>query len=96
MQLTLKAEFLDGRDPVIFETTLFSTVLWERKYKRPTSDLANGKMFLEDFAYMHYEMSKLSGVIVPAIFDDYLKLLKSCMPVAVNDPKVDAVVTATD
>jgi len=95
MQLTLKAEFLDGRDPVIVETTLFCTVLWERKYKRKASELAK-EIGQEDLTYLHYEASKLSGITVPAVFDDYCKMLKSCLPEAVNDPKVDAVVTATD
>ena len=95
MQLTLEVQFLDGNNAVIVETTLFTTVLWERKYKRKASELGSA-IGQEDLAYLAYEASKLSGITVPAIFDDYLKLLKSCLPVAVNDPKVDAVHTATD
>ncbi len=95
MQLTLEVQFLDGNNAVIVETTLFTTVLWERKYKRKASELGSA-IGQEDLAYLAYEASKLSGITVPAIFDDYLKSLKSCLPVAVNDPKVDAVHTATD
>ena len=47
-------------------------------------------------ACLAYEASKMSGVVVPLAFDDYCKSLKSCLPSAVNDPKVDAVHTATD
>jgi hypothetical protein len=95
MQLSLEVQFLDGSDPVTVETTLFTTVLWERKYKRKASELGSA-IGQEDLAYLAYEASKLSGVVVPAIFDDYLKSLKSCLPTAVNDPKVGAVHTATD
>lgn len=95
MQLTLEVTFLDDRDPITVETSLFATVLWERKYKRKASELGQS-IGQEDLAYLAYEASKMSGIIVPAIFDDYLKSLKSCLPKAVNDPKVDAVHTATD
>jgi len=95
MQLTLEVEFVDGREPVTVETTLFCTVLWERKYKRKASELGSA-IGQEDLAYLAYEASKMAGITVPAIFDDYLKSLKSCLPKAVNDPKVDAVLTATD
>jgi hypothetical protein len=95
VQLTLEVTFIDGREPVEVETTLFTTVLWERKYKRKASELGTA-IGQEDLAYLAYEASKLSGVTVPALFDDYLKSLKSCLPKAVNDPKVDAVRTATD
>jgi len=94
MQLTLEGVFLDGRDPVTVETTLYVLVLWERKYKRKASTLAQ-EIGMEDFAYLHYEASKQAGITVPAVFDDYLRSLRSCMPVVVDDPKVDAVVTAT-
>ena len=95
MQLSLEVTFLDGRDSVTVETTLFTTVLWERKYKRKASELA-AAIGQEDLAYLAYEASKMSGVVVPLAFDDYCKSLKSCLPSAVNDPKVDAVLTATD
>ncbi len=95
MQLSLEIQFLDGTDPVTVETTLFTTVLWERKYKRKASELGSA-IGQEDLAYLAYEASKMSGITVPAMFDDYLKSLKSWLPKAVNDPKVDAVHTATD
>jgi len=94
MQLTLKAEFLDGRDPVTVHTTLFVNVLYERKFNRSIHKLEEVRA-QEALAYLHWEQSKLSGITVPAVFDDYCKMLKSCVPEAVNDPKVDAVVTAT-
>jgi len=95
MQLQLEIQFLDGRDSVTVETTLFTTVLWERKYKRKASELGSA-IGQEDLAYLAYEASKLSGVVVPINFDDYCKSLKSCLPTGVNDPKVNAVHTATD
>ena len=94
MQMTLEVKFNDGRDPITVETTLFATVLWERKYKRKASELGTS-IGLEDLGYLAYEASKLSGIVVPAAFDDYLKSLASCFPVVVDDPKVDAVVTAS-
>ncbi|NBW23138.1 MAG: hypothetical protein EBR82_85860, partial [Caulobacteraceae bacterium] len=60
MQLTLEVEFVDEREPVTVETTLFCTVLWERKYKRKASELGSA-IGQEDLAYLAYEASKMSG-----------------------------------
>ena len=94
MQLNLHVTTNDGDDYTV-TTNLYVVVAWERKYKRKASELGSA-IGQEDLAYLAYEASKLSGVVVPAIFDDYLKSLKSCLPMAVNDPKVGAVHTATD
>ena len=58
MQLSLEVQFLDGSDPVTVETTLFTTVLWERKYKRKASELGSA-IGQEDLAYLAYEASKM-------------------------------------
>ena len=92
MKLTLKVETADTTYEVV--TNLYVIVMWERKYKRKASELGSA-IGQEDLAYLAYEASKMSGITVPAIFDDYLKSLKSCLPKQVNDPKVDAVHTAT-
>ena len=95
MQLTLRVEFVDGREPITVKPTLFCTVLAERKYKNGIQKVLETNM-QEVCGYLAYEASKLSGITVPALFDDYLKSLQSCLPIEVNDPKVDAVHTATD
>jgi hypothetical protein len=45
---------------------------------------------------MAYEASRAQGITVPALLDDYIKQIKSLEVVDTNDPKVDAVHTATD
>lgn len=70
MKLALSVDIGDG--PVIVETSLFITVLWERKYKKKASDLANG-IGVEDLAYMAHEAMKAQKIVVPAMFDDFIK-----------------------
>ena len=70
MKLTMKVDIGDG--PAIVETSLFVTVLWERKYKRKASDLANG-VGAEDLAFMAYEALKIAKAPVPLMLDDFIK-----------------------
>jgi len=70
MKLTMKVDI--GEGPVIVDTNLFITVLWERKYKRKASDLANG-VGAEDLAFMAHEAMKAAKVPVPMMLDDFLK-----------------------
>ena len=73
MQLTLKAVFKDGNDYEV-QTNLMTIVLWERKYKRKASDIANG-IGVEDLVYMCYEASRLNGITVPASLDTFINSL---------------------
>jgi len=74
MKLALSVDI--GNGPVIVETSLFITVLWERKYKKKASDLANG-IGVEDLAYMAHEAMKAQKIVVPAMFDDFIKKIVS-------------------
>ena len=51
---------------------------------------------IEDLAYMAYESSRSQGITVPALLDDYIRSIKNLEVVEQNDPKVGAVLTATD
>ncbi len=73
MQLHLHVTKDDGEEYTV-TTNLFVVVAWERKYKRKASDLASG-IGVEDLAYMAYESCKQTGIVVPAVFDDYVKRL---------------------
>jgi len=72
MQLTLKVT----TDQTTYEVTtnLYVIIAWERKFKQKASNLATG-VGLEDLAFMAFESCKVSGITVPAIFDDYVKRL---------------------
>ena len=74
MKLTIRVDL--GEGPVDVETNLFITVLWERKYKRKASDLAQG-VGAEDLAFMAYEALKLAKVTVPLQLDDFIKKIVS-------------------
>ena len=93
MQLTLKVTFDDTAHTVT--TNMMTIVMWERKYKRKASQMSDG-IGMEDLAYMAYEASKAQGITVPLLLDDYIKQIKSLEVVDNNDPKVGAVLTATD
>jgi hypothetical protein len=69
-------------------------VQWERKYKRKMSDLAQG-IGAEDLAYLAFEASKLHGIMVPVVFDDFIKKLVA-MPEVVEQEDVNPTQAATD
>jgi len=71
MKLTLSVEFLDGSNAVV-ETNLWVITQWERKYRSKISNLADG-IGAEDLAFLAYEGCKVSGVVVPLVFDDFIK-----------------------
>lgn len=72
MKLSLKVDIGDG--PVFVETNLYITVLWERKFKRKASDLANG-VGAEDLAFMAHEAMKQAKLPCPMMLDDFIKKL---------------------
>ena len=93
MQLTLKVTFEDKTETVT--TNMMTIVMWERKYNRKASQISEG-IGIEDLAYMAYESSRSQGITVPALLDDYIRSIKNLEVVEQNDPKVGAVLTATD
>jgi hypothetical protein len=93
MQLTLKVTFDDRVETVT--TNMMTIVMWERKYKRKASQIADG-IGVEDLSYLAYEASRSQGIVVPALLDDYIRQIKNLEVVDSNDPKVGAVHTATD
>jgi hypothetical protein len=92
MQITLKLD--TGNGPYEVTTNLWCAVQWERKYKRKMSDLAQG-IGAEDLAYLAFEASKLHGVMVPVVFDDFIKKLVA-MPEVVEQEDVNPTQAATD
>ena len=74
MKLTIRIDI--GEGPIDVETNLFITVLWERKYKRKASDLAQG-VGAEDLAFMAHEAMKLAKISVPMMLDDFIRKIVS-------------------
>ena len=73
MKITIKSTF-DGAEAVV-TTDLFTIVQWERKFKRKMGD--GGDIGVEDLAFMFHEQAKRTdGVVVPIVFDDFLKRLE--------------------
>ena len=92
MQITMRLDTGDG--PYEVTTNLWCAVQWERKYKRKMSDLAQG-IGAEDLAYLAFEASKLHGIMVPVVFDDFIKKLVA-MPEVVEQEDVNPTQAATD
>jgi hypothetical protein len=74
MKLILSVKLEDGETYQV-TTNLFVIITWERKFKRRSSDLANG-IGMEDLAFMAYEASKQQGHPVPISFDEFVKKLE--------------------
>lgn len=64
-----------GKEPYEVTTNLAVMIAWERKFKRKSSELAQGNVGLEDLAFMGYEACKQSSIPVPASFDGYIARL---------------------
>lgn len=75
MKITLNVEQQDGQTYQV-TTNLFSIVALERKFKIRASDLASG-VAMEHLAFLAFEGAKQNGIVVPAVFDDYIKKLVS-------------------
>lgn len=71
MKLTLNVEFTDGTTAAV-ETNLWVVTQWERKYRSKISQMADG-IGAEDLAFLAFESCKVSGVVVPLVFDDFIK-----------------------
>jgi hypothetical protein len=75
MKLHLQITPVEG-DPYTVTTNLYVLVMTERKFKIKASDFANG-LAIEHLTFMAYEAAKLSGVTVPAVFDDFVRRIDS-------------------
>lgn len=82
MKLTIRADIGDG--PFEVTTSMWSIVAWERRYKTKVSAMAEG-MGAEDLAYLAYESAKVAKIVVPAVFDDFLRRLEALEVVAQED-----------
>lgn len=71
MQLTIKVTPTEG-DAYQIDTNLFTIVALERKFKIRASELSQG-IALEHLAYLAYEACKQHEIVVPIVFDDYLR-----------------------
>jgi hypothetical protein len=74
MKLTLSVKLTVGETYKVV-TNLFVIIAWERKFKRRSSDLANG-IGMEDLAFMAYEASRTQDHPVPISFDEFIKQLE--------------------
>jgi hypothetical protein len=75
MQLRLKVQ-RQNEDAYEVTTNLAVIVAWERRFKRRASDLGSG-VGMEDLAFMAYEASQRSGVIVPASLDAFINTIEN-------------------
>ena len=74
MNLTIRIDLGDG--PQDIQTNLWAVVAWERKYKTKASQMANAAG-MEDLAFLAYEAMKGQKMVVPAVFDDFIKKIVS-------------------
>ena len=65
-----------GTGPREVETTMWAVVQWERRFKVKASDMAKS-MGVEDLAFLAYASEQAAGNSVPAVFDDYVKRIRS-------------------
>jgi hypothetical protein len=75
MQLRLKVQ-RQNEEAYEVTTNLAVIVAWERRFKRRASDLGSG-VGMEDLAFMAYEASQRSGVIVPATLDAFINSIEN-------------------
>ncbi len=74
MELRLKVTPKEG-DAYEVDTDLAIVVAWERKFKRKASDLAKG-IGMEDLSFLAYEATRSAGMVIPAVFDDFIKKIR--------------------
>ena len=91
MQLTLKVTPNEGAQYEV-KTNLFTIVALERKFKIRASELAQG-IAMEHLAYLAYESCKQHDIVVPIVFDDYVKELSAIEVVADDGNPTEAEVT---
>lgn len=75
MKITLEVTPIDGQ-PYRVTTNLFSIIAMERKFGIKASDLASG-IAMEHLAFLAFEGSKQQNIVVPVVFDDFVKNLEN-------------------
>jgi hypothetical protein len=70
-----------GNGPRRLTATMWAVVQWERKFKVKASDMAKS-MGAEDLAFLAYCAEQAGGNTVPAMFDDYMRKIRSLDVVA--------------
>lgn len=75
MKITLEVTPTDGQ-PYRVTTNLFSIIAMERKFGIKASDLASG-IAMEHLAFLAFEGSKQQNIVVPVVFDDFVKNLEN-------------------
>jgi hypothetical protein len=71
MKITLKVTHIDGNAYEV-TTNLFTIVALERKFKIKASELATG-IGMEHLAFLAFESCKQNNIVVPVVFDDYIR-----------------------
>jgi len=71
IKLTIEVDTGDG--PQRVGTTVYAWSQLERRTHSKASRLAQDGLGVEDIAYLAYESSRAARIVVPAVFDDYLK-----------------------
>jgi hypothetical protein len=84
MKLTLAIDL--GEGPLEVATNLYVIVQYERKYKRKASEMATSIGY-EDLLFLAYESCKVHGIVVDAVFDNFIRRAVS---VEVVDQETDA------
>jgi len=82
MNITMQVD--TGNGPREVMTTMWAVVQWERKFKVKASDMAKG-MGVEDLVFLAYASEQAAGSPTPAVFDDYVKKIKSIEVVGSGD-----------
>lgn len=77
MKLRLELDLGDG--PVELVAGTHALVLWERKHSGRVFDLADA-LGLEDLCFLAYHGCLAAKVVVPAVFDDFLKRVEYVRP----------------
>lgn len=77
MKLRLEVDAGDG--PLELVAGTYELVLWERRHSGRVFNIGDG-LSLEDLCFLAYEASKRAKIVVPAVFDDYLKRVEYAKP----------------
>lgn len=77
--MKLRLEVDAGNGVLELTAATYELVLWERRHAGKVFNIGDG-LSLEDLCFLAYEASKRAKVVVPAVFDDYLKRVESVRP----------------
>ena len=84
MRVTMTVDY-DG-SILDIKSNLWSITEWERKYNTKFfGAYGEGRIGMEDLAYLAYQTLKSTGHVVPALFDDFRKKCQAVELVAVEN-----------